>query len=87
MKLQVIPMRAHLAVDAATGVALAAVPQLTGARKQGKRYWIPYLAIGALEIGLAALTKTEPPETPFEKLVRTAKRAKDTAAKGVARVR
>jgi len=90
MKLQFIPTRVHFALDVAGGAALAIVPQLTGARKQGKKYWLPYLAIGALEVGLAVLTKTEPPstlETRVAKLVETAKRAKDTAAKGVAKVR
>ncbi|MDX6481379.1 MAG: hypothetical protein QOG85_1889 [Gaiellaceae bacterium] len=89
---KVIPMRVHLALDAVGGAALAVVPQLTGARKRGKKHWLPFLAIGALEVGMAALTKTERPTqathaTRVERLVRTAKRAKDTAAKGVARVR
>ena len=87
MKLQFIPTRVHLALDVATGAALAIIPQLTGARKQGKKQWLPYVAIGAFEIALAALTKTEQPPTRVEKLVQTAKRAKDTAAKGVAKVR
>lgn len=86
---KIIPMRVHLALDAMGGTALAVVPQLTGARKRGKKHWLPHLAIGALEVGLAVLTKTErpTPETRVEKLVKTAKRAKDTAAKGVAKVR
>ena len=90
MKLQFIPPRVHFALDVATGTALAIVPQLTGARKQGKRAWVPYIAIGAFEVALAALTKTEEPktrETRVAKLVQTAKRAKDTAARGVAKVR
>ena len=90
MKLQFIPTRVHFALDMAGGAALAIIPQLTGARQRGKKYWVPYLALGALEVGLAALTKTEPQktrETRVEKLVETAKRAKDTAAKGVAKVR
>jgi len=89
MKLQFIPTRVHLALDVAGGAALAVVPLLTGARKQGKRHWVPYLALGALEIGAALLTKPETttPKTRVEKLVETAQRAKDTAAKGVAKVR
>jgi len=90
MELQFIPTRVHFALDVAGGVALAIVPQLTGARKHGKRYWVPYLAIGALEVGLAVLTKSEPQSastTRVAKLVKTAQRAKDTAAKGVAKVR
>jgi hypothetical protein len=90
MRLQFVPMRVALALDAAGGVALAVIPQLTGARQRGKKHWLPYLAIGAVEVGLAVLTKTEQPTTPetrVAKLVKTAQRAKDTAAKGVARVR
>ena len=81
----VVPMRAHLALDAAGGAALALVPQLTGARRKGKKYWLPHLAIGVLEIGMAAFTKTEPPETKnrrrsqLAKLMATAKGVKSTA--------
>jgi hypothetical protein len=89
MKVQFIPTRVHLALDMAGGAALALVPQLTGARKQGKKYWLPYLALGAVEVGLAVLTKTETTsqQTRMEKLIKTAQRAKDTAARGVAKVR
>src|SRR5436309_4474146 len=44
-----IPIRVHLALDAAGGAALAIVPQLTGARQRGKKHWVPHLAVGALE--------------------------------------
>ena len=87
---KLIPMRVHLALDAAGGAALAVIPQLTGARKRGKKHWLPHLAIGALEVGMAVLTKTDHPttrQTRVARLVKTAKRAKDTAAKGVAKVR
>ena len=57
----VVPMKLHLALDAVGGATLALVPQLTGARSRGKKHWLPHLAIGAFEIGMAALTKTEPP--------------------------
>jgi hypothetical protein len=89
MKWQFIPSRVHLALDIAGGAALAIVPQLTGARKQGKKYWLPYLAIGVAEVGLAVLSKHDEstPETRVTKLIKTAQRAKDTAAKGVAKVR
>ena len=89
MRLQFIPMRVHLALDVAAGATLALLPQLTGARKRGTKYWVPYLALGALDVGLAILTKPEPttPETRAAKLIKTAQRAKDTAAKGVAKVR
>ena len=81
----VVPMKAHLALDAVGGATLALVPQLTGARQKGKKYWLPHLAIGVFEIGMAALTKTEPPEAKdgrraqLAKLVTTAKGVKNTA--------
>ncbi|MGH3008972.1 MAG: hypothetical protein ACRDLM_06130 [Gaiellaceae bacterium] len=85
----VVPMRVHLALDAVGGATLALVPQLTGARARGKKHWLPHLAIGALEVGLAAFTQTEPPKTTtgraarLAKLVATAKLAKETAQSAV----
>jgi hypothetical protein len=76
----VVPMKVHLALDAAGGTALAVVPQLTGARKRGKKHWVPHLAIGALEIGMAAFTKTEPPR-PAEPRAKTIKKLATTALK------
>ena len=81
----VVPMRVHLALDVVGGATLALVPQLTGARQRGKKHWVPHLAIGALEVGMAVLTKTKPPQTQagrraqIAKLVATARVAKDTA--------
>jgi hypothetical protein len=57
---RVIPMRAHLAVDALSGLALAGGPWLTGSARQGTRYWLPHALIGAGELALAATTKTRP---------------------------
>ena len=77
-------------LDAVGGATLALVPQLTGARKRGKKHWVPHLAVGALEVGMAAFTKTRAsqPKTGraayLAKLVTTAKVAKD-AATGVAK--
>jgi hypothetical protein len=81
----VVPMRVHLVLDAVGGATLALVPQLTGARRRGKKHWLPHLAIGAFEVGMAAFTKTKPPRTKsgraakLAKLVATAKVAKQTA--------
>ncbi|MFL5914161.1 MAG: hypothetical protein ACJ752_00790 [Gaiellaceae bacterium] len=79
----VVPMPVHLALDAVGGATLALVPQLTGARQRGKKHWLPHLAIGALEVGIAALTKTERPKPgrkgQIAKLVASAKRARDAA--------
>ena len=86
----VVPMRLHLALDAVGGATLALVPQLTGARQRGRKHWVPHLAIGAFEVGMAVCTKTKPPQTTsarhaqIAKLVATAKVAKDTAV-GVAK--
>jgi hypothetical protein len=76
----VVPMKVHLALDAVGGATLALVPQLAGARKRGKKHWLPHLAIGALEIGMAALTKTEPPR-PAERRAKTVKKLAKTALK------
>jgi hypothetical protein len=81
----VVPMKLHLALDAVGGATLALVPQLTGARRRGKKHWVPHLAIGVMEIGMAALTKTEPPKskptraTHLGKLIATAKGVGNTA--------
>jgi hypothetical protein len=85
----VVPMKAHLALDAVGGATLALVPQLTGARRKAKKHWLPHLAIGVFEIGMAVLTKTERPRAKPErasqlaKLVATAKGAKETAQEKV----
>jgi hypothetical protein len=80
---KIIPMPIHLALDAVGGVTLALVPQLTGARQRGKKHWLPHLAIGAMEVGMALLTKTERPKNgrkaQIARLVATAKGAKNAA--------
>ena len=76
----VVPMKVHLALDAVGGATLALVPQLTGARKRGKKHWLPHLAIGAIEIGMAALTKTEPPR-PAERRADAVKKLAKNALK------
>ena len=85
----VVPIKVHLALDAVGGAALAIVPQLTGARQRGKKHWLPHLAIGVMEIGLAAMTKTERPSAKhlraekLGKLVASAKGVKGTAEHAV----
>jgi hypothetical protein len=86
---KLVPLKYHLALDAVGGAALAIVPQLTGARRRGKKHWLPHLAIGAMEIGVAALTKTEAPKASngrrakIAKLVSSAKGVKVTAEHAV----
>jgi hypothetical protein len=79
----VVPMRVHLALDAVGGATLALVPQLTGARKRGKKHWMPHLAIGALEVGMAVFTKTKAPRPP-ERRAKTVKKLAKTALKAKA---
>ncbi|HET6916844.1 MAG TPA: hypothetical protein VFV91_00670 [Gaiellaceae bacterium] len=84
-----VPMKIHLVLDAIGGATLAIVPQLTGARQRGKKHWLPHLAIGVLEIGLAATTKTERPKPrngraqKIRKLVESAKGVVGTAEHAV----
>lgn len=80
---KVVPMKVHLVLDAIGGATLAVVPQLTGARGRGKKHWLPHLAIGAFEIGLAACTKTEPPR-PAERRAEAVKQFAKTALKAKA---
>ena len=86
----VVPVKVHLALDAVGGATLALVPLLTGARKRGKSHWLPHLAIGVVEIGMAAFTKTEPPRPAesraekIRKLAQTALKAKEEVAKALA---
>jgi hypothetical protein len=73
--------------DAVGGATLAVLPQLTGARGRGKKHWVPHLAIGVLEVGMAALTKTKAPKSgrraQMAKLIATAKRARNAASDAV----
>jgi hypothetical protein len=57
---RLLPMKAHLAMDAAAGALLGAMPWLLGTRKKGTRHWAPHAVVGAMEIGLALTTKTKP---------------------------
>jgi hypothetical protein len=53
--LKVVPMPAHLALDAAKGVFMASSPWLFGFAKNGTRYWLPHVLMGTADV-LAALT-------------------------------
>ena len=55
---KVIPMPVHLAMDAASGVLLAASPWLFGFADKGPRYRLPYLIVGAAEVLAALSSKT-----------------------------
>lgn len=56
-----LPMKGHLALDAAVGGLLAASPWLFGYAKAGRRYWLPHVAVGGFKILAALTTKTQPP--------------------------
>jgi hypothetical protein len=53
-----IPFQAHLALDALGAVALAATPFVTGQYKEGRRQWMPHVALALFE--LASLAMTDP---------------------------
>ena len=56
-----LSMPAHLGLDAAGGLLLAASPWLFGF---ADRVWVPHLVFGLLEIGAALLTRTTPEREP-----------------------
>jgi hypothetical protein len=56
--IKVLPMRTHLALDAASGALVAASPWLFGFAREGTRHWLPHVIVGATEILAAATTKT-----------------------------
>src|SRR5215207_970028 len=53
-----IPFQAHLAIDAIGAIALAATPFVTGQYRQGRREWVPHVALCLFE--LASLAMTDP---------------------------
>lgn len=68
---RILPMPAHLALDAVSGTLLAATPWVAGEAKRGTRYWLPHALIGGGEVVLAAITQpAPPPETLWGKLTR-----------------
>jgi hypothetical protein len=55
---KLLPYKAHLALDAVGALALAATPFITGQWKNGRRQWVPQVALCAIE--LASLAMTDP---------------------------
>jgi hypothetical protein len=53
-----IPFKVHLALDAVGALALGATPFVTGQYKQGRRQWVPHVALCLFE--LASLAMTDP---------------------------
>ncbi len=56
--LKVVPMPAHLALDAAKGVFMAASPWVFGFARNGTRYWLVHLLMGSADVLAAIATKT-----------------------------
>lgn len=56
-----IPMKAHLALDAAGGAMLAASPWVLGYRKHGVRHWLPHTLVGLSEVVVALLSRSDSP--------------------------
>jgi hypothetical protein len=53
---KLIPFKAHLAIDAIGAVALAATPFVTGQYKQGRKQWVPHVALCLFELASLAIT-------------------------------
>ena len=53
---RLLPMPAHLALDAMSGALLASSPWLFGFADRGTRYWLPHALVGATEILAASTT-------------------------------
>ncbi len=55
---KLIPLKAHLMLDAIGALALAATPFVTGQDKKGRRQWVPHVGLAIFE--LASLAMTDP---------------------------
>jgi hypothetical protein len=55
---KVIPYKVHLGADALGALALAGAPFITGQWKQGRKHWVPHLALCVFE--LCSLILTDP---------------------------
>ena len=53
---KVLPYKAHLALDALGAVALAATPFVTGQFAEGRRQWVPHVALALFELSSLAMT-------------------------------
>jgi hypothetical protein len=53
---KLLPYKVHLALDAVGALALAATPFATGQFRNGRRYWMPHLALCLFELSSLALT-------------------------------
>lgn len=54
-----LPMKAHLALDAAGGALLAASPWVLGYRRHGLRHWLPHTLVGLSEVAVALTSQAD----------------------------
>jgi hypothetical protein len=54
-----LPMKAHLALDAAGGGLLAASPWALGYRRYGVRHWLPHTLVGLSELAVALASRSD----------------------------
>ena len=74
---RVLPMRAHLVLDAIGGTAIALAPWLSGSARQGVRHWLPHALVGATELGLSLVTRTESDDAKGRRLAAIARRGRE----------
>ncbi len=53
---KLLPYKAHLAIDAIGALAVGALPFATGQYKEGRRQWVPHVALCAFELMSLAMT-------------------------------
>jgi hypothetical protein len=53
---KVLPYRAHLMIDAAAAVGLAASPWVFGTARRGRAHWLPHVALAVYELTAVALS-------------------------------
>jgi hypothetical protein len=57
--LRVLPLRAHLALDAIASLLLACSPFVFGFWRLGPRFWIPHVAAAIVIAGAAVMTESD----------------------------
>ena len=57
---KLLPMPAHLVLDAAKGAFLASSPWLFGFAGKGTRYWLPHVILGTSDVLVALVSQRVP---------------------------